>query len=368
MALWIVSQRAAYASGSEKFSSLGSTPHPAVARIIVPEGNSVSYGSGTLIDVRDQYGLVVTNWHVVRDAADLVEVVFPCGFRSHARPLKLDADWDLAALVIWRPPIQPVPIAQRAPQAGDELTICGYGQGTYRQATGRCTQYLAPRIDFPREMVELNVQARQGDSGGPIFNAQGELAGVLFGVSQGTTLGSFGGRVESFLTSLAPDIGDPQKRLATAPRVDLQEIPKTPLSDQPAASLWVSNTSTDMDPIGNRSADQETWEQHPGDAMDSGETPDQMGALENSFEDHGQSEWIDEKEPTKPSMYQDSEPRVAAHAESNPPTASIRAEMPPMQIIRWRDVAGETWLEQTKTLLAAIGLLFIMLRLVRFIV
>src|SRR5688500_15998564 len=43
-------------------------PHPAVARIVVPEGDgATSYGSGTLIDARDQFGLVVTNWHVVRD-------------------------------------------------------------------------------------------------------------------------------------------------------------------------------------------------------------------------------------------------------------------------------------------------------------
>ncbi len=182
-------------------------PHPAVARIIVPEGNATSYGSGTLVDARDQFGLVITNWHVVRDAQGPIEVVFPGGFKSKARALKVDTDWDLAALVIWRPQIEPVSIAQMAPRPGDQLTICGYGQGMYRAATGRCTQYYAPRLDFPRHMVELDVEARQGDSGGPIFNRNGELAGVLFGAGQGTTLGSFGGRVGSFLATLAPDIG-----------------------------------------------------------------------------------------------------------------------------------------------------------------
>lgn len=182
-------------------------PHPAVARIVVPEDGATSYGSGTLIDVRDQFGLVITNWHVVRDAKGPVEVVFPGGFRSKARPLKVDADWDLAALVVWRPPVEPVRLAASAPRTGDQLTICGYGQGTYRAATGHCTQYYAPKQDFPLHMVELDVEARQGDSGGPIFNDRGELAGVLFGAGQGTTLGSFGGRVESFLATLAPDIG-----------------------------------------------------------------------------------------------------------------------------------------------------------------
>lgn len=182
-------------------------PHPAVARIIVPEGEATSYGSGTLIDVRDRFGLVITNWHVVRDGTGEVEVVFPDGYRSMARPLKVDEDWDLAALVIWRPPAAPVSIAAQAPQPGDQLTICGYGQGQYRAATGRCTKYYAPKLELPLHMVELNVEARQGDSGGPIFNDRGELAGVLFGAGGGTTLGSFGGRVQSFLASLAPDIG-----------------------------------------------------------------------------------------------------------------------------------------------------------------
>ena len=43
-------------------------------------------------------GLVVTNWHVVRDATGQVEVVFPDGFRSAAKVLATDPDWDLAAL------------------------------------------------------------------------------------------------------------------------------------------------------------------------------------------------------------------------------------------------------------------------------
>ncbi|MEN1678170.1 MAG: serine protease [Planctomycetota bacterium] len=186
-------------------SSATQPPHPAVARIIVAEGDGSAFGTGTLIDARGEFGLVVTNWHVVRHATGPIRVVFPSGFQSEARRLKLDEDWDLAALVIWRPPAAPVPLATQAPKPGDPLTICGYGQGTYREATGRCTAYYAPDLNLPREIVELDVEARQGDSGGPILNAHGELAGVLFGAGQGATLGSFGGRVQEFLASLRPD-------------------------------------------------------------------------------------------------------------------------------------------------------------------
>jgi hypothetical protein len=187
-----------------------------VVRIIAPEKGATAYGSGTLIDVRDQFGLIITNWHVVRDATSPVEVVFPDGFRSHARALKVDPDWDLAALVIWRPPVEPARLAPVPPRPGDPLTIHGYGQGEYRVAAGRCTQYYAPHKNYPLEMVELDVQARQGDSGGPIFNQRGELAGVLFGAGQGTTLGSFGPRVSSFLATLAPDIGQVRDQASVA--------------------------------------------------------------------------------------------------------------------------------------------------------
>ena len=211
------------------------TPHPAVARIIVPEDDAIAYGSGTLVDARDQYGLVVTNWHVVRDSKGTVEVVFPSGFRSQARPLKVDKDWDLAALVIWRPPIEPVHISAMPPRPGDLLTIHGYGQGQYRIATGHCTQFFSPKETLPCEMVELDVEARQGDSGGPIFNDRGEIAGVLFGAGEGTTIGSFAPRVQSFLASLAPDIGQGknQSQIAVAdrPAPDVH-----PLSAEPADS------------------------------------------------------------------------------------------------------------------------------------
>ncbi len=177
---------------------------PAVARIVVPEKDGVSFGSGTLIDARGQFGLVISNWHVVRDASGPITVEFPDGFKSPAEVVKTDKDWDLAALSIYRPRIAPIPITANAPQPGESLTIAGYGSGDWRMTSGRCTQYLAPGVEFPHEMVELAAEARQGDSGGPILNDRGELAGVLFGSGPGYTSGSYGGRVLKFLATVVP--------------------------------------------------------------------------------------------------------------------------------------------------------------------
>jgi len=282
------------------------TPHPAVARIIVPEEGATAYGSGTLVDVREQFGLVITNWHVVRDSTGTVEVVFPGGFRSHARPLKVDSDWDLAALVIWRPPVEPVRVSAIPPRAGDLLTIHGYGQGQYRIATGRCTAYYAPKVNYPREMVELDVQARQGDSGGPIFNQRGELAGVLFGAGEGTTIGSFAPRVESFLATLAPDIGSVRDQAQVA------------VADRPAPQV------------------------HPIES-ESLTTPAPDDAKQDQLASWPSSPW-------------------------NPPASNAPSdEHATTEPVAWNDVAGTNWFDGVKSVLALVGLAAVALQLIRIV-
>ncbi len=188
------------------------------------------------------FGLVLTNWHVVRDAAGQVGVIFPDGFRSAATVARIDRDWDLAALVVWRPNVAPIPVASQPPRPGDMLTIAGYGSGPYRAVSGRCTEYVAPAENLPYEMVELDAPARQGDSGGPILNSRGELAGVLFGTGFGRTTGSYCGRVRWFLASVEGDFqrlsGEmTQARQARRDPPPLAAIPSGPpaAATQPAA-------------------------------------------------------------------------------------------------------------------------------------
>jgi len=93
-------------------------PHPAsrtdycCQKMVRPPSGAARWSA-----LRGDHGLVVTNWHVVRDATGLVDVVFPDGFHSHATPLKVDQDWDLAALVVWKPNVEPVKIAPPAAAA-----------------------------------------------------------------------------------------------------------------------------------------------------------------------------------------------------------------------------------------------------------
>ena len=328
-------------------------PHPAVARIVVPEQGAISFGSGTLIDVRENFGLVITNWHVVRDASDTIEVKFPDGFMSKARALKVDSDWDLAALIVWRPQgIQPVSIAARAPRPGDPLTICGYGQGNYRCATGRCTQYYAPRLDFPRHMVELDVEARQGDSGGPIFNEQGELAGVLFGAGQGTTLGSFGGRVGAFLATLAPDIGRAEESLAQHQSFQQSKHPRQPASDeQPESSPErFAQRAADLSP-------------HQGSGQREQTNPPQQGPAAQQFAT------IDQPDNNQwPVSSFDQQPTGGDHSQAanpTPPNPTPSDKNTFQQASLLPGTRGANLFEQVKTALAAVGLVTVVVQVLR---
>ena len=188
-----------------KFKKLVDGKHPAVVRIDVNGGNGAVYhGSGTLVATSGQGGIVITNWHVVRDATGEIMARFPDGLVANATVIKVDKTWDLAALVIARPNSEPVMISSTIPKIGDPLTIAGYGRGTYQQSSGRLIQFCAPGMTEPEDILEITTAARSGDSGGPIFAHDGTLAGVLFGSISGTTNGSHSGRVRGFLYSILP--------------------------------------------------------------------------------------------------------------------------------------------------------------------
>jgi len=337
--LAIVLWAAAAALGQEP---PGGRPHPAVVRLIVPDGSGTSFGSGALIAANESHGLVVTNWHVVREAAGQIEVVFPDGFRSAAKVLRADRDWDLAALAIWRPQVEPIRLATEAPRPGELLTIVGYGRGRYREATGRCIQYVSPGGNMPFEMVELSTPAREGDSGGPILNQRGELAGVLFGAARGRTTGSYCGRVRWFLRPVAEDF----RRL------------------RPNGTMIAGRPQPDETMIAGRPQPDETMiagRPQPDETMIAGR-PQPAAEATVSSSRPGLCPAVAIPGRTSPPLASAPTPEVLPQSNAGWTAPSNRPEVPPAdtressESLGWRDVAGWTLGQQIKSLLAAIGL------------
>jgi S1-C subfamily serine protease len=290
----------------------GQLPNPAIVRIIAPERDGVSYGSGALVAVNDTYGLVVTNWHVVRDAAAPVWVAFPNGFRSAATILKTDRDWDLAALAVWRTNVSPLPLATQPPRPGERLTIAGYGSGSFRAVSGQCTQYVSPGGNNPFEMIELSAPARNGDSGGPILNDRGEIAGVLFGSAYGQTTGSYCGRLRFFLSSAADDFQRlPAQPAAIAQQQSTPRVPLAAIAAQPSSSAAASNNAR------------------------------ASVSMENIPSSNGNISKI------------------------TPVSTAISAKLPPSSIPIESSMAGMSWFEQIRNYLAVIGILAVLIQVLR---
>jgi len=275
-------------------------PHPAVARISAEEAGVMSFGSGTLIASQPNYGLIITNWHVIRDARGRIEAHFPNGIRIPAVVVAADPVWDLALLMIPPVNIAPVPISPTIATPGESLIIAGYGRGNYRAASARCVQYVAPGIGYSPEMLEVSAGARQGDSGGPIFNMRGQLAGVLFGTTGARTFGSHSGRILRFLASAEPRVTAAYAELA---RVQGLGVSADYAATGPVGSANASSIASTVAPAAFLQPSSSSQGASPEQAASPGENYGSLSAWQTGLSsydplaatEHGNSSWSSER-------------------------------------------------------------------------
>lgn len=184
---------------------------------------SIFYGSGSYVAEVGEFGIVLTNWHVVSEAVGPLLVKFS-HFESPGTVIMADTVWDIAAIVIYKPPFLPFPISLEVPQLGDELWVAGFGQqpdlSAYQVSSGPVLGYGRPndpdddqtsqsgkwncgpdtKATLPCETIQIGTGVRYGDSGGPIINQYGELAGILWGSDGHLAMGTFCLRLQAFLT------------------------------------------------------------------------------------------------------------------------------------------------------------------------
>ena len=139
-------------------------------------------GSGVLIS---DDGLILTAAHVVH-VADSVHVEFHDGTRTLGQVLASDQDADIALVKIERAPddVVSVPLADSdAVAIGDEIVVIGapYGLGhtlSVGHISGRRTND-EDDLFAGTELFQTDAAINQGNSGGPLFTRDGEVAGVV---------------------------------------------------------------------------------------------------------------------------------------------------------------------------------------------
>jgi len=140
-------------------------------------------GSGVIIS---EDGLIMTAAHVV-EVADIVAVVFKNGQKAPAKVLGLVKMSDVAMIKLDKVPQELVPAKlgdSDAVNVGDRVFVVGAPHGleqslsvgyiSGRRKLGDMSEQL-----IPIEFLQTDAAINQGNSGGPMFNMDGEVIGIV---------------------------------------------------------------------------------------------------------------------------------------------------------------------------------------------
>lgn len=137
-----------------------------------------SFGSAVVIDSE---GYLVTNYHVVAQAAEII-VQLPDGASANGDLVGVDAETDLALLKVDLGPLQAIKMGNSGSlRVGDVVLAIGNPYGLTKSvtqgivsATGRGLLDLATFENF----IQTDAAINAGNSGGALINVSGELIGI----------------------------------------------------------------------------------------------------------------------------------------------------------------------------------------------
>jgi len=141
----------------------------------------------------DDHGDIATAYHVVRDIA-AIHVDTADGVKHEARIVSCDPDSDVAIISIDAGhPTQAATLAAKTDdlQAGDSLTAIGHPNGWGAEfaspghylGSGPLASLTPPEyfkgVSAKQQMLVTDMNTQFGNSGSPVFNAKGEVVGLL---------------------------------------------------------------------------------------------------------------------------------------------------------------------------------------------
>ncbi len=177
------------------YAKIARSKGPAVTLIAVemPDGHAFT-GTGFSISTT---GVVVTNRHLVRaddgTAAQRMLLMFSDTKRwVPAHVVKVSSDADLAFLQIDEAGTYPAVTAPsanaKAPAVGAPAAIIGYPlgittpmEGSGMEITARSTLAAGTLSKVLDDVIQMDAYAGEGSSGSPVFDADGNVIGVVYG-------------------------------------------------------------------------------------------------------------------------------------------------------------------------------------------
>jgi S1-C subfamily serine protease len=139
---------------------------------------AMAAGSGVIVD--GAKGLVITNFHVVRNA-EAVQVTLKDGRKFPADPVGLDPNLDLAVLRIGAKNLPTLPLGDSGKlEVGDYVLAIGNPFGLGQTVTSgiiSATERPMGEGD-PRRFIQTDAPINPGNSGGALIDLHGRLVGI----------------------------------------------------------------------------------------------------------------------------------------------------------------------------------------------
>ena len=149
---------------------------------------ATSAGSGFVLTAD---GYVVTNHHVI-DGASTISVAWYDGSTMDAVLIGSDSVNDIALLKVEAENLRPVSIGSSSDlQVGDQVVAIGnaLGELSFSLTVGYVsgTDRSVTTDGTTQTMIQTDASINSGNSGGPLFNAKGEVIGITTAKYSGTT-------------------------------------------------------------------------------------------------------------------------------------------------------------------------------------
>ncbi|MEY4766347.1 MAG: hypothetical protein RI907_3020 [Pseudomonadota bacterium] len=184
----------AHADAGPDFAEVVRRHDAAVVNIAVSGVNPQASGAARLVHgegsgfiVRAD-GLIVTNAHVVRDARHIV-VKLKDRREFEARVIGVDDRTDVAVLAIDASALPTVTLGRAADvQVGQWVLAIGSPFGFEHSVSAGVVSARQRTLAGPQTvpLIQTDVAVNPGNSGGPLFNAQGEVVGINTAIYSGT--------------------------------------------------------------------------------------------------------------------------------------------------------------------------------------
>ena len=159
-------------------------------------------GAGTGV-ILTSSGEVMTNYHVVEGATKITVTVASTGKTYQAEVVGHDKTHDIALLQLKDASgLQPITIDQDSVAEGDDVTAVGNagGAGSLTAADGTVTSLSASVTttaegnvagETLKSMIETSADVVAGDSGGPLYDDEGEMIGIDTAASTGSEINGY---------------------------------------------------------------------------------------------------------------------------------------------------------------------------------